>query len=64
MENELTGREQFESVKAILRDRQTWLQGELDPPNRKLHDIQELIFIRLEIRLLNDLFDVWESNPY
>lgn len=56
-----TGREQFESLTPILRDRLVWLKGELKPPNRELHDISELILIHLEIRLINDLLELWRN---
>jgi len=62
--NHLTiGREQFESVKAILRERQAWLQGELDPLSRESYSLAEISYMRSEIIHLNYLFELWKVNP-
>lgn len=59
-----TGREQFESVKAILRERQAWLQGELQPLSRELYSLVEIITIECEIQTIDELFGLWEVNPF
>jgi hypothetical protein len=62
-DSDLLGREQIESVKPILRNRQRWLQGLLDPVNIEMyHDQVE--DIKCEIILINHLFDIWKANPY
>jgi hypothetical protein len=58
-----TGREQFESVKAILRERQAWLKGELDPVNIEMYHYQ-VEDIKSEITTINHLFDIWKRNPF
>jgi len=59
-----TGREQFESVKAILRERQAWLQGELQPLSRELYSLVEIITIECEIQTIDELFGLWKRNPF
>lgn len=64
MQNELTSKEWFESIKAILRDRQIWLQGELDPLNKTLYSQSEIGDIESEILTIDELFSMWEYNPF
>ncbi len=59
-----TGREQFESVKAILRERQAWLQGELQSLSRELYSLVEIITIECEIQTIDELFGLWKRNPF
>lgn len=58
------GREQLEGVKTILRDRQVWLRGELNPLSRDSYSDSEINAIAQEITLINHLFYLWKVNPY
>ena len=48
----------------ILRDRQVWLKGELQPPSKDLYSLAEIITIECEIQTIDELFNLWEVKSY